>query len=104
MGKSPSIDDSFILKLNWADSPLPRDALVVAGMMSGAIKYYNGRPIVRFERVEADQWQRFQTRAAEKGYRWYALLVSNEIDEAQRRMPGRWINLGLWRIETGDHP
>jgi hypothetical protein len=74
--------------------------------MSGAIKFYMSRPIVRHERVGADQWQTLQARAAEKGYQWYALLLSQEVEEAQKRLPGRWTRLGmlrqisLWQIET----
>jgi len=89
----------------WADRILPSQALVVATEMSGALKFYTGRPIVRYERVEPDKWQTLQTRAAEKGYRWYALLVSQEVEEAQRQLPGRWTKLGtlrqisLWQIE-----
>jgi len=88
----------------WADSLLPKQSLVVATEMSGAIKFYTGRPIVRYEWVNTDQWRTLQTRAAEKGYWWYALLVSQEVEEAQRRLPGRWIKMGtlghlsLWQI------
>jgi len=88
------------------DRLLPRQALLVATEMSGAIKFYTGRPIVRYERVGADQWRALQARAAEKGYQCYALLLSQEIEEAQKRLPGRWTRLGmlrqisLWQIET----
>ncbi|MGH9938319.1 MAG: glycosyltransferase family 39 protein [Blastocatellia bacterium] len=89
----------------WADRMLPKQALVVATEMSGALRFYTGRPIVRYERVEPDKWRTLQVRAAEKGYRWYALLVSQEVEEAQRQLPGRWTKLGtlrqisLWQIE-----
>jgi hypothetical protein len=92
--------------LKQSDRLLPKRALLVATEMSGAVKYYTGRPILRFERVGADQWQTLQARAAENGYQWYALLVSQEIDEAQKRLPGKWTRLGmlrqisLWQIEA----
>src|SRR5262245_4074740 len=92
--------------LMQSDRLLPRQALMVATEMSGAIKYYTGRPIVRYDRVGADQWQTLQARAAEKGYQWYALLLPEEAEEAQKRLPGRWTRLGtrlqlsLWQIET----
>ena len=88
------------------DRLLPGQALLVATEMSGAIKFYMRRPIVRYERVGADQWPTLQARAAEKGYQWYALLLSQEVEEAQKRLPGRWTRLGmhrqisLWQIET----
>src|SRR5262249_12410352 len=48
------------------DRLLPRQALLVATEMSGAIKFYTGRPIVRYERVGADQWRALQARASDK--------------------------------------
>src|SRR5262249_29565768 len=89
-----------------SDSLLPRQALLVATEMSGAIKFYTGRPIIRYERVGADEWQTLQAHAADSGYQCYALLLSQEIEEAQKRLPGRWTRLGmlrqisLWQIET----
>ncbi len=87
-----------------SDSILPSRALLIATELSGVIKYYTGRPIVRYERVGMDQWETLQARAMEKGYRWYALLQSNEIEEAQKRLPGKWTrletlrNISLWQI------
>ena len=89
-----------------SDRLLPRQALLVATEMSGAIRFYTGRPIIRYERVGAEEWQTLQARAAESGYQCYALLLSQEIEEAQKRLPGRWTRLGmlrqisLWQIET----
>jgi 4-amino-4-deoxy-L-arabinose transferase-like glycosyltransferase len=88
-----------------ADHALSQRALVASMEMSGALKFYTGRPVVRYERVEAGQWPTLQARAAEKGYGWYALLMSQEIEEAQKRLPGRWTQIGalrqisLWQIE-----
>ncbi|HKQ76629.1 MAG TPA: glycosyltransferase family 39 protein [Blastocatellia bacterium] len=92
--------------LRQSDRLIPKQTLLIATEMSGAIKFYLGRPIVRFERVGADQLQTLQARAAEKGYQWYALLLSQEVEEAQKRFPGKWTRLGmhrqisLWQIET----
>jgi 4-amino-4-deoxy-L-arabinose transferase-like glycosyltransferase len=89
----------------WADRVLPDQALVVAMEMSGALKFYANRPSVRWDYTSAEQWQLLKERAAEKGYRWYALLMSHEVALAQQRLPGSWIELGkvgqvgLWQIE-----
>src|SRR5262249_36288793 len=48
-----------------SDRLLPRQALLVATEMSGAIKFYTGRPIIRYERVGGDEWRTLQARAAE---------------------------------------
>lgn len=89
----------------WADRVLPAQALVVAMEMSGALKFYTERPIVRYDRIEVEQWRALQARAAAKGYQCYALLMAQEVEQAQGRLPGRWIKLGtllqisLWQIE-----
>ncbi len=90
---------------HMADRLLPAKAIVAAMEMSGALKFYTGRPALRYERVDADHWRTLQTHAAEKGYQWYALLMSHEAEEAKKRLPGKWTNLGmvrqisLWQIE-----
>jgi hypothetical protein len=90
----------------WADTQLPEQALVASMQMSGALKFYTRRSIVRYERVEPNQWHLLKERARERGYQWYALLMPFEIEDAQKRMPGKWEQLGavdeisLWRIET----
>ena len=100
-------DMVFADSCRWADRILPNQALVVSMEMSGAVKYYTGRPIVRYERVDAEQWKTLQARAAEKGFQWYALLMPEEIEQAHRHLPGRWTKLGmfrqisLWQIEPG---
>jgi hypothetical protein len=80
-------------------------APVVAMEMSGALKYYTNRSVVRYERVDPDRWREMTARAAGKGYRWYALLMQHEVEPAQSRLAGTWVRLGgvrhisLWRIE-----
>jgi hypothetical protein len=34
-------------------------------------------------------------RAAERGYQWYALLMPFEIEEAQKRLSGKWTKMGM---------
>jgi hypothetical protein len=79
--------------------------LVVAMQMSGALGFYTERPIVRWDLLEPKQWSTVKKHAAERGYRWYALLESWEIEGAQKIMGGKWTKLGmlgpfsLWQIE-----
>ncbi|MGH9838598.1 MAG: YfhO family protein, partial [Blastocatellia bacterium] len=89
----------------WADRALPAEALLVSMEMSGAIKFYTRRPIVRWDIVAPDHWPLVKARAAEKGMKWYALLLPHEVEEAKKRLPGTWVELGvegsvsMWRIE-----
>ncbi|HYE73147.1 MAG TPA: hypothetical protein VEF04_07450, partial [Blastocatellia bacterium] len=89
----------------WADGQMPDRSLVIAMEMSGALKYYSNRSVLRWDFVQPDQWQTLTARAAEKGYRWYALLMPHEIADAQKRVAGKWSKVGnyqqisLWQIE-----
>jgi hypothetical protein len=73
--------------------------------MSGALKFYTTRPIVRWDGVTPMQWPEVKKHAADSGYQWYALLWPFEVEEAQKRMGGKWTKLGmldqfsLWRVE-----
>jgi hypothetical protein len=90
----------------WADRAFPPEALVLSMEMSGALKFYTQRPIVRWDIVAPDQWTLVKARAAEKGMKWYALLMPHEVDEAKKRLGGAWVELGregpvsMWRIEA----
>ncbi|MGH9939948.1 MAG: YfhO family protein, partial [Blastocatellia bacterium] len=89
----------------WADRMIPSQSLVVSMQMSGALKFYTGRPIVRWDGVEPAQWPVLKNRAAEKGYRWYALLLPFEVEDARKQLSGKWVQVGtfnqvsLWQIE-----
>jgi 4-amino-4-deoxy-L-arabinose transferase-like glycosyltransferase len=102
IGKGESV---YSESCRWADQALPEQSLVVSMQMSGALKFYTQRLVVRWDEVAPDQWQRLKEHAAERGYQWYALLHPHEIEEAQRRLPGQWVEVGavrqvsLWRIE-----
>jgi hypothetical protein len=89
----------------WADQTISGNSLVVAMQMSGALGFYTERPIVRWDWLEAGRWSTVKKHAAERGYQWYALLHPFEVEDAQKRVGGKWIELGmmgsisLWRIE-----
>jgi len=89
----------------WADQTIPSKSLVVAMQMSGALGFYTERPIVRWDLLDPVNWPTVKKHAAERGYRWYALLMPFEIEEAQKKVGGRWTKLGmldrfsLWQVE-----
>jgi Bacterial membrane protein YfhO len=89
----------------WADKQLPSKSLIASMQMSGALKFYTTRPIVRWDGVTPMQWPEVKKHAADSGYQWYALLWPFEVEEAQKRMGGKWTKLGmldqfsLWRVE-----
>lgn len=81
----------------WAQARLPGNALVLAMEMSGVLKFYQRRPVVRWDMIEPEQWPVLKKQAQEKGRYWYALLLPHEIAEAQQRLSGRWYQVGTWQ-------
>lgn len=88
-----------------ADLLLPRQTLIVSMEMSGALKFYTDRTIVRWDWVMPEMLAMLKARAAAQGYGWAALLMPHELEEAQRRLPGKWTRItetgpiSLWRLE-----
>src|SRR4030095_9901417 len=103
-----SIDGSeewYPASCRWWDKRCASKWLIASIQMSGAWKFYPNRPIVRWDWLRPEQWIEVKKHAAEKGDQWHAFLWSNEVEEAQKRMGGKWTKLGmldqfsLWRIE-----
>jgi hypothetical protein len=98
-------EEAYQTSCRWADQQLPSKSLIASMQMSGALKVYTDRPIVRWDAVTPEKWPEVKKRAAERGYQWYALLTHFEVEEARKRMGGRWTEFGvhgpvtLWRIE-----
>lgn len=90
---------------HWADARLPAQAIVVTSEMSGALKFYTNRLILRWDMVPPAVWPTLKTRVQERGYEFYALLMQHEVEDAQRRVPGEWTaqgqlrHIGLWKIK-----
>jgi 4-amino-4-deoxy-L-arabinose transferase-like glycosyltransferase len=89
----------------WADQQLPDHSMIVSMEMSGALKFYTTRPIVRWDWIPLGAWPVVKKHAAERGYHLYALLQPTEVAEVQKLLAGNWTKLGtlssisLWRIE-----
>lgn len=89
----------------WVQRQIPKDALLVAGEMSGSFYYYANRETVRWEMLDRD---RFAVLRSHASVPWYAIAIDDNeatrIDFAHR-MPGRWTRVGnyrqssLWRLD-----
>ncbi|MEP7272221.1 MAG: hypothetical protein ABI882_12020 [Acidobacteriota bacterium] len=92
----------------WADKQLPERAVVVSMEMSGAVRFYTHRSIVRYDAVVPWLWPELRKRVEERGYGFYALLMDMEVENAQKGVPGHWTemghlrHIGLWRIQPLD--
>jgi hypothetical protein len=104
-------DDQSVVPQAVGDAArtLPEQSLVASSNMSGAIRFYTHLIPVRWDWIEPGQYECLQSKAEQLGYRWFALLMDFERDDAQRRMPGRWRLLqtypraALWAIEPAGH-
>ena len=78
----------------WADRLLPRRSLVVCMEMSGALKAYTSRPILRWDWLEPQDGPWLTDLPRSRGYRLYALLMAHEREPAANRLPGAWRKVG----------
>ena len=79
-------------------------ALVVAMEFSGAVRFYTDFLPVRWDQISAEDFALVRARAAEKGYRVFAILFPDEVPRAQPNVPGDWVFLenvrhaSLWEL------
>jgi hypothetical protein len=94
----------------WLREHAPANSVVAAKQTSGALFYYTKFPIVRWDAISPDDFNRITTTCAATGHTAYATLFPFERDSAQwaeicRRPTGRWTQVGsvhhvsIWRLE-----
>jgi hypothetical protein len=101
-------DNVFPTSIAFAEARLPKDAVVVTGLMAGPFLYDSGRFTFRFD-VLPEPGRLAPCREAVKRAhkRWYALLAAEEATPERFAVwePSRWVPIGinrdvtLWRLE-----
>jgi len=96
------IDDDQVIyprSIAAAEKVLPRNALVVSGLLSGAFMNYSGRFTARWDRLDADRFQLLRAYAGGANLKWYAVLSEVEVsqEEFRRRLPGKWTEVARYR-------
>ncbi len=92
----------------WADAQAPGEALLVSMQMSGALRFYTGRSVFRWEQIRPGAWPALYRQVLARGARFYALLMDYEFEQAQAHVLGHWTEVGhlsqyrLWQIEPLD--
>ena len=88
-----------------ARAQFPRDALVVAGLVSGTLYYYTDFPVMRYEFVQPAEFARFREQLASTRRPVCAVLFDVEAKDAlQEHCRAEWTriggvrNIGLWRL------
>ncbi len=79
-------------------------ALVVSMDFSAALRFYTNATPVRWDFIEASDFAALRARAAERGWKVYAVLFAHEVPRAIEHVPGPWVflgnvrNAGLWEL------
>jgi len=76
---------------------VPSRSLIAAMQMSGALKYYADRPILRWDYTSPEKFADLRRRAAERGVALYALLWPFEVAEFEKHLSGDWQPVARWR-------
>jgi len=88
--------------MQWSAALLPRDAIVVSGVLSGSFLLYQSRFTARWDRLDDDRFQLLRAYAGNAGLKWFAVLSDQEVsmDEFQRHLHGRWTPVSKFRDVT----
>jgi len=78
-----------------AQRVIPRDAMIVTGLLSGAYFNYANELTVRWDTLDAGRFAALRAKNA----KWYAVLSQVEVDmnEFRRRLPGHWTPVASYR-------
>lgn len=106
--KEVYFDKIYPTSIAFAEARLPKDAIVVSGLMAGAFLYDSDRFTFRFDVLPEPGRLALVRQAAKRTHkRWYALLSVAESTPERFAVwePSRWVPIGingdvtLWRLE-----
>ena len=69
---------------------LPKNAVVVAMQMSGALHYYTPLTYAMWNWLLPERFEQLRVSTESRGFRWYALLAPFETDYVRKNLPGKW--------------
>ena len=101
---------SFSDGCRLAEALLPPNAVVLSSWASGSLWYYTDLPAARWDRLWPVRFEDVRRRTESRGFRWFALIMKDEIPAARAQVPGRWKFLGerrqatLWKLEPETRP
>jgi hypothetical protein len=92
----PVLEKSYPHLIRWADTQMPKNAIVISGVLSASFLYYADRQIVRYDEMNNDQFQTLRAYAANAGMPWFAVLPADELDldALRKKFRGDWKKLG----------
>lgn len=105
VGITGEVESMHKISTRMVADATPANSFIASMEMSGALKFYTDRQIVRWDQLQSQDWELLKGRAREKNYRFYALLMEHELADAKTRMPGVWTRLGsvrhisFWKVD-----
>ncbi len=100
----PRYEQAYAHGIEAALVRLPARALVLSLAFSGTLQFYSDFPVLRWDQLQPEQFQRYADLARRVGRPLCALLFESEREDAFRRCPGAWQkvsqtgNVGLWQL------
>jgi hypothetical protein len=83
----------FAAAAHWAQKHFPENALIICSEFSGALYYYTGFPIVRWDALREEKVKAFFEAAEAQRRPIYAILLPFELEDATRRLGGSWTKI-----------
>lgn len=80
--------------VRWASARVPTHSLVLAMQFSGAMRSYGFGELVRWDWIDPADFPVFRREMEAAGYRFYALLLPFEVEQATPLFPKGWKYLG----------
>jgi hypothetical protein len=78
-------EQRFIVMADFVDRTLPSNAVVLSNLHSGAVRYYTGRAVVRYDRLAGPRLPSAVEWLRDHGYRPYILLDGAEENDFRRQ-------------------
>jgi hypothetical protein len=70
------------------------DAVVVSKIFSGAIYYYTGHPVVRYDNISSSSWLRLEEQLRASATPVCALLLGHEVEQFREKVGAGWVEVG----------
>ncbi|HYK43398.1 MAG TPA: glycosyltransferase family 39 protein [Thermoanaerobaculia bacterium] len=80
--------------VRWAAARVPARSLVLAMQFSGAMRCYGLRELVRWDWIDPKDFPVFRRETEAAGYRFYALMLPFEVEQATQLLPKGWKFVG----------
>ena len=93
--------------VEWVDREVPRNAIVMSAITSGAFHFHSDRDVVRWDQLTPETFALLRANPILAGRPWYAVVsaVEGGRDALRARVPGEWREAGrirdvtVWRLE-----